>query len=555
MRVSAISGKSIISKPFTAQQNKQTERTPRIKEFVKKNKTYLEAGAAAIVIGSALYAYHGKCKYTNVINTALSNTKKIKLLKKQLRLFPKDIEYRKNLMRGIGCKESGYVYLRPIVGPQEYKSIIKDFSDSPVHYSPGGSLITEQKDGFNMSGKINGTYRANLHIHTNTSDGRMSVAELLDQSAQYADDIAAKIHTNKDIKAPYAPFTIAITDHDTLEGCKEAVKIINANPEKYRNLRVVLGCELSVENSLMQCELNKPVSTHMLLHGINPFDKTLNNYLDSKKLSRANMVKDIIKASSQKLSHQYPDTAANLSYEEAKSSFLTINKSILHVDYHARDYVFSKVLFSELLKNNPQINKIAAEKDINLNNLNYTYEVHKYLKGLPYQIGGGEWNRILTKLHEYTANLLGISKEEAASKMPLPENLEKIFSEISIISNDARPRLVNLQSAYIDMKEFIDIFKKQKYGYMSIAHPGLMDVGHALKYPEHSSYAILDIFKNFKTYGGDKALCAELYYHYFGVVGKSKNWLNIINQYARTSALMPSGGLDNHGKSIFYSGT
>jgi predicted metal-dependent phosphoesterase TrpH len=62
--------------------------------------------------------------------------------------------------------------------------------------------------------------KADLHSHTNFSDGKYSPDELLD----YA------INNNIDI--------ISITDHDTFSGVKEAVKI-------NKNIKVILGIELS----------------------------------------------------------------------------------------------------------------------------------------------------------------------------------------------------------------------------------------------------------------------------------------------------------------------
>ena len=89
---------------------------------------------------------------------------------------------------------------------------------------------------------------------------------------------------------------------------------------------------------------------------------------------------------------------------------------------------------------------------------------------------------------------------------------------------------------------------------MGIAHPGLINMSKALIHPEESVQSMLNLFKNFKEKGGERALCAELYYHYFGALARSPKWLNSIENYARAENLAPSGGLDTHGRSIFYSG-
>lgn len=554
MKISAVSGNTILY--GAVRQNKEEKkavRKERCREFITKNKTYLEAGAASIVIGGIFWAYHGcKGKYTGAVN-GLNGIKGLRVLNSEIKRFAEDIPYRKDLIKGIGGKESDYVILRSVIGPGEYKSIVKEFSDTPVNYSPGAELVTDIKDGFDMSGKISQKYRANLHIHTNHSDGRMSVAELLDQSAKYADTIAANLKKNPEAKAKNAPFTIAITDHDILEGCKEAVKIIQENPEKYKNLRVVMGCELTVENQLLEREMKKPVSIHLLLHGINPFDEKLNAYLNTKKANRMQLVKDIISQSSDLLAKEYPETAAKLSYDEAKLLCAPIEKGLLHVDGHTRDYVYYRTMFTELFEKNSEIQKMLAAKGLNPAGINYLSPGKKYLNELSFHNNGREWEPYKDIIERYTAELLGIKKEEVAAKMVLPSGMEKIFREISSLAADARPRLKSLQPAYIDMEEFINFFKNQQYGYMSIAHPGLINIGQALKHTEESIPSMFNMFKKFKEHGGEKAFCAELYYHYFGEVGKSKKWLNKIDDYARAAGLTPSGGLDSHGKSIFYS--
>ena len=203
--------------------------------------------------------------------------------------FTSDIKYKKLLLQGIQSDVSKPELMQPIAGPEEFYSIVKSFSDKPEFYTPGKSLITDYKDAYDLSNVINGNYRANLHIHTQYSDGKLTVKELLDKSAEYADKIAEK-NISEGRCVSHNPFTIAITDHDTLEGCKEAVRIINQNPLKYKNLRVVLGCELTVENLMIPQKLKTPVPIHMLIHGINPFDPSLNSFLDKTKSERVKLV-------------------------------------------------------------------------------------------------------------------------------------------------------------------------------------------------------------------------------------------------------------------------
>ena len=196
---------------------------------------------------------------------------------------------------------------------------------------------------------------------------------------------------------------------------------------------------------------------------------------------------------------------------------------------------------------------MPKQKGINPNAIHFTAPKEKYADYIKYQENGREWEHYADIIRRFTAELLGIKKEEAVSKMAISPEWEKVFSEISAIANDSRPKL-ELQPAYVDMEEFINFFKKQEYGYMGIAHPGLINMSKALIHPEESVQSMLNLFKNFKEKGGERALCAELYYHYFGALARSPKWLNSIENYARAENLAPSGGLDTHGRSIFYSG-
>ena len=61
------------------------------------------------------------------------------------------------------------------------------------------------------------------------------------------------------------------------------------------------------------------------------------------------------------------------------------------------------------------------------------------------------------------------------------------------------------------------------------------------------------MFKLFKANAGEKALAAEIHYPYFGDVATSGDWLEIMIKGAKNNELYSTGGLDSHGKSIFYS--
>ena len=198
---------------------------------------------------------------------------------KRFEMFPSDNDYRKMLVTTIGLPEEDYIALKSIVGPQEFKALIEDFNNKPDVYSTGAEI--NPKTGKAILYNVqNGTFRANLHMHTQNSDGKLTVQQLLDSAAKYADKVA-KI--NKNSTDVLEPFTIAITDHNTVEGCKEAIDIIRQNPQKYENLRVVLGAELTAkETNAGDYTPSKPYEIHILAQCLNPFDEKLNMELKNR---------------------------------------------------------------------------------------------------------------------------------------------------------------------------------------------------------------------------------------------------------------------------------
>lgn len=73
-------------------------------------------------------------------------------------------------------------------------------------------------------------------------------------------------------------FLLALTDHDTIDGTKEISKKI----EKYKNVNICLGLEISTIGINFP-DQKKPCQIHLLVYGIDPFDKKLNNYLSHKR--------------------------------------------------------------------------------------------------------------------------------------------------------------------------------------------------------------------------------------------------------------------------------
>ena len=129
-----------------------------------------------------------------------------------------------------------------------------------------------------------GVYRADLHSHSNYSDGVGLVKNLLDDATDYADFLYSKTK-NK--------FIYALTDHDTVNGLQEAMTIISGNPVRYKNLDFVPAIEVSFAHSAPksgnECEVSE-----LLVYGINPYSPKINEFLGKIHQKRSNMLNNFI---------------------------------------------------------------------------------------------------------------------------------------------------------------------------------------------------------------------------------------------------------------------
>ena len=163
-----------------------------------------------------------------------------------------DIEYKKAILKD----SHNFLYtleaLRPIMGPNELTEFIKNNDNNPQIYTPTVDNLAD------------GVFRANLHMHTTMSDGKPTVEERLN---------SAQTHAEKFIKNGY--MLIAITDHNTVWGAQEVIKILEKNKGKYNRIKVIPGIEINSEYHKSKV-IKEPVQIHVLTWCINPYDKFLN---------------------------------------------------------------------------------------------------------------------------------------------------------------------------------------------------------------------------------------------------------------------------------------
>lgn len=172
--------------------------------------------------------------------------------------FPHDTEYKKELLKSSGHSEYTLKNMKPIMGEHELTYVIKKYDKHPEKY------MTDLNEKGDQKGVENLTYRAGLHSHTTFSDGTLTPEETLFQAAEYADKVKSK-HPFEQY-----PMIIAITDHFNTQGCVEAIDVLQKHPEKFKNVRFVIGMETSVRVKVPSQSEERDL--HVLAWCINPYE-------------------------------------------------------------------------------------------------------------------------------------------------------------------------------------------------------------------------------------------------------------------------------------------
>lgn len=239
-----------------------------------------------------------------------------------------DYNYRKLLAENLSCPVEN---LNSIVGSNEFKKLLSRYTPENFYT---GDFLSENFDEL-YKNILDKTFRINLHMHTVESDGIISVEELLNQAVSYAQRVKSKI--NDDLPA----FVISITDHDSVEGTKKALKIIAQTPEKFKDIKFVAGIEFTArfdnENILI-----RPFTTDFMGYCINPFDADLSDFLQKITSSRIEEAKSIITTLNK--------LGFNLDFEEVQKShhLIKIAGSVAFFDLIKR-YIYKKYKHSQLL--------------------------------------------------------------------------------------------------------------------------------------------------------------------------------------------------------------
>lgn len=405
--------------------------------------------------------------------------------------------YREILSKNMGIKDVNEI--TSIISAEELKNYCINFTENS--FKPGNRKDVLILDSHDFCYLENGEFKANLHCHTNHSDGLSDVKNILEQANKIADKNGF--------------FLLAITDHDTINGTKEALKIISSNPDKYKNLKVILGLEISTVAINFKNQ-KQPVSVHLLVYGINPFDKKLEEFLEKKRKLKLELANKTINELNNELSDKL---GFKFSIEEAALIHEMVAKGQDEVSHPLKKYTSGKIL----------CNFYCPDAD-------FTYD--KPIKKYKYLFKS---SKPYYKIYK-TALEMYLDKQ-----LPqIPQDVEELILKAKEIYEKSHPSLNNMLEAFSSFEETVEFVSSLDFGLMCIAHPARTN---ADKIDSTIENFYTDFFETFKRYGKDKACFYEGYYQsYEGETLISR--LKDIDKSALKYKLIPTGGLDSHGLDV-----
>lgn len=409
----------------------------------------------------------------------------------------KILEYKKILAERLGIENIDC--LNSIVADEELKQYCKSFTE--ISYKPGERKDKFLVDSHDLRYLESKDFKANLHCHTKNSDGLSTVENLINN----ANEIVCK----------NGFFLTAITNHDTIDGTKEALEIISSTPEKFKNLKVVLGLEISTVGINFKNQ-KEPVSIHLLVYGINPFDKKLNAFLKEKSRLKLKLAIETIDKLNERLSKQL---GYEFTLEEAALIHEMVAKGQDEVAHPMKKYTSGKILLNHYCPN-----------------ADFTYD--KPIKKFKYLFKSSEpYYKIYKKaLEKYIGHELPA----------IPADIENYIKEAKNIYKNAHPALNNMLEPFSSFEETVEFISSLDYGFMSVAHPARTN---AKKADTSLEDFYTNLFSNFIKYGNEKACFYEgCYQSYEGEM--FINWLPDINKSAEKFKLIPTGGMDSHGLDV-----
>lgn len=452
-----------------------------------------------------------------------------------IRMFPADKQYYEQVAAGVS-KVVGKVVepfkLASIVGKQQLTSILHEASPEDFNLGEG------------LSGVKNLSHRINMHNHTLHSDGQMQVARFLDQASSYADKVFAK--TGK-------PYIVAITDHDILDGVQEAATIIAQDPYKFRNLKLVLGTELSVSHINPE-DVKAPLNFEMIGYGLNPFNEKFNAFLRKLREGRQITVQQFIS----KINEEYK--GLNLNWTEAQQFSPNLGKGTSNGHlWLARDYAVFK---SYLKLYADRINSLVMTdpaKKLDIDKLMIPTSTDYRLRKNQGLVNGVEDYFRTFGIEGYNSYKSTELKQIFASGLD-PQQIKSIEK---LRDDFLRPNgaMIN-PNVTVTHEQVFDAYRQSgDAGMFGVAHPGFIQAnmysdkiakyceGRSDREPNH--HLIWVFFNRLVQSGQELFKCSEANYQSYGNDTSRLPWIQYMRETAQKLGLLRAGGVDCHTQSLF----
>ena len=392
-------------------------------------------------------------------------------------------------------------YMQTKLSPDALKSVMtkKEFLSEISTLKPENYVASQE----NIE---KGIFCADLHSHTNYSDGKGTVAEILNGVANYADKLYAKAKRK---------FIFAITDHNGVEGVKQALVLIAKEPDKYKNVRFVTGAEMGF---VMKCQQgsakhnryhNPTECSEVLAYCFNPFSKNVNEYFKNLHAKKDNAFLGVAK----EVQGIYKDVSLSKSEAEAFSDGKNLS-SLLNTHWTIFNYAQLKHRAVELSKEQ----KKPVEHFVNMikdNKLENPHLFDEYLKA----------QHIETKTQKIDKNIEQICQKY----FPKVEN-EQIISPTENT-----------------FEELVQMFKAEDGTVMGFAHPAFFVENMT---QENASRVIGEFIDK----SGGMLCLSEKYHQAYDKAFKcnemTQDFVNYSNDVIDNFHLLSIGGRDNHTSSF-----
>jgi len=352
----------------------------------------------------------------------------------------------------------------------------------------------------------NGIFLADLHSHTNFSDGNITVADLMSQAATYGDYLN-KLNGKK--------FIFALSDHDGIEGTKEALRLIASNPAKYENIKFIPASEISFQ---VKCDTNSPryhiahnltESAEMLTYFINPFSNNSKRFFGELYIKRDTGVKETLDFAKKAI--------PNCDFSEVEYYTLFYNNPWQqNPHWRLHDYI--------QVKN--RIHNIAIQNNENPN------ELYKRLIA-----------ELISKRHgrnPYGLDCLLREKGIGFHTTQIDENLSRLLKSNTFPSiKDG----VAFSKYDCNLEDILEYAQKEDL-LLGFAHP-------AFTIQNFNPHTAVNDLRNIIAKSNGKIVCAEKYHQAYPIPHKiSQDEVDKTNKIVDELNLINIGGCDNHSKNF-----